>query len=69
MGDNLRIRKLRLDLIQVLNESRLPIEIQKNTLELILCEVNQIADKQIQREIEESAKEESAKSEESEEKE
>lgn len=69
MGDNLRIRKLRLDLIQVLNESRLPIEIQKNTLELILYEVNQIADKQIQREIEESAKEESAKSEESEEKE
>mgnify|MGYP003291834352 CR=1 FL=1 len=56
MGDNLRIRKLRLDLIQVLNESRLPIEIQKNTLELILCEVNQIADKQIQKEMEESAK-------------
>ena len=69
MGDNLRIRKLRLDLIQILNESRLPIEIQKNTLELILCEVNQIADKQIQREIEESAKEESAKAEESEEQE
>lgn len=64
MGDNLRIRKLRLDLIQILNESRLPIEIQKNTLELILCEVNQIADKQIQKEMEESAK-----SEESEEKE
>lgn len=56
MGDNLRIRKLRLDLIQVLNESRLPIEIQKNTLELILYEVNQIADKQIQKEMEESAK-------------
>lgn len=56
MGDNLRIRKLRLDLIQVLNESRLPIEIQKNTLELILFEVNQIADKQIQKEMEESAK-------------
>lgn len=69
MGDNLRIRKLRLDLIQVLNESRLPIEIQKNTLELILCEVNQIADKQIQKEMEESAKEESAKAEESEEQE
>ena len=52
MGDNLRIRKLRLDLVNVLNESNLPIEIQKNALELLLCEVRNLADKAVQMEIE-----------------
>lgn len=61
MGDNLRIRKLRLDLINVLNESRLPFEVQKNTLELLLCEVNKLADQQIQRELEEENKTEEEK--------
>ena len=64
MGDNLRVRKLRLDLINVLNRSQLPIEIQKNALELLLCEVNNLADKAVQMEIEAEQKEQEKESEE-----
>ena len=59
MGDNLKIRKLRLDLMNDLNSSALPIEVKRNILELLLVEVNKLADDMVQKEIEEEKSKES----------
>ena len=59
MGDNLKIRKLRLDLMNVLNSSSLPIEVKRNILELLMVEVNKLADDMVQKEIAEEKSKES----------
>lgn len=58
MGDNLKLRKLRLDLMDVLNEAVLPTEAKRNILELILVELNKLAEQDITKEIAEMQKEE-----------
>lgn len=57
MGDNLKIRKLRLDITQTLNNSHLPIEVKRMIVNDILLELNQLAEAEIQKEAEELAKE------------
>lgn len=59
MGDNLKIRKLRIDLMNDLNNSALPIEVKRNILELLLVEVNKLADDMVQKEIAEEKSKES----------
>ena len=53
MGDNLRIRTLRQQIINDLNESNLPFEVLRMILEDILREVNNLTETAIQKEIEE----------------
>lgn len=57
MGDNLRIRKLRKDLVDVLNACYLPMEIRRMVLNDLLVEVTNLADKEIEKEIAEEQKE------------
>ena len=59
MGDNLRIRKLRLDLVQTMNESLLPMEVKRMVLDDLLVEVTQLADKEIEKELAEEKSKES----------
>lgn len=57
MGDNLKIRKLKLDIINTLNESFLPIEVRRLVLNEILTELNQLTEEVIRKEAEELEKE------------
>ena len=59
MGDNLRIRKLRKDLVDVLNACYLPMEIRRMVLGDLLVEVTQLADKEIEKELAEEKSKES----------
>lgn len=59
MGDNSRIRKLRLDIVKVLNESLLPMEVKRMTLDDLLLEVTNLADKEIEKELAEEKSKES----------
>ena len=59
MGDNLRIRKLRLDLVKVLNECLLPMEVRRMVLDDLLVEVTNLADKEIEKELAEEKSKES----------
>ena len=59
MGDNLRIRKLRLDLLKVLNECLLPMEVRRMVLDDLLLEVTNLADKEIEKELAEEKSKES----------
>ena len=59
MGDNSRIRKLRLDIVKVLNESLLPMEVKRMTLDDLLVEVTNLADKEIEKELAEEKSKES----------
>lgn len=51
MGDNLRIRKLKKALTDTLNESLLPMEIKRMTLNELLIEVTQLAEQEVQKEV------------------
>lgn len=53
MGDNLRIRTLRKQIVNTLNESELPFEVLRLILEDVLREVNTLTEAAIQKEIEE----------------
>ena len=59
MGDNLKLRKLKLDIIQIMNESLLPIEARRLVLSEILIETNQLAEAVIQKELSEESEEKS----------
>lgn len=59
MGDNLRIRKLRKDLVDVLNACYLPMEIRRMVLDDLLVEVTNLADKEIEKELAEEKSKES----------
>lgn len=52
MGDNLRIQKLRDDIVNTLNEAKLPIEVERLVLKEIFEEVSQMAQITIQKEKE-----------------
>lgn len=52
MGDNLRIRTLRKQIVNTLNESQLPFEVLRMVLEDILREVNGLTEEAIKKEIE-----------------
>jgi ribose 5-phosphate isomerase len=52
MGDNLRIQKLRDDIVKTLNEAKLPIEVERLVLKEIFEEVSQMAQMTIQKEKE-----------------
>ena len=52
MGDNLRIRTLRKQIIDLLNESNLPFEVLRMILGDILREVDGLVEAAIQKEIE-----------------
>lgn len=67
MGDNLKIRVMKKSLADMLNSFSLPIEVKRMVLEDILKEVNQIAEQQIQKEIEEQKTAEESKESEDEE--
>lgn len=51
MGDNLRIRKLKKALADTLNESLLPMEVKRMTLNELLTEVTQLAEQEVQKEV------------------
>ena len=51
IGDNLRIRTLRKQIVDDLNASNLPFEVLRMILEEILREVNGLTEKAIQEEI------------------
>ena len=57
MGDNLKLRKLKMDISAILNESLLPIEAKRLILNEIIIEVNQVADAAIQKELSEESEE------------
>lgn len=59
MRDNLKLRKLKLDIIQIMNESLLPIEARRLVLSEILIETNQLAEAVIQKELSEESEEKS----------
>ena len=67
MADNLRIRKLRVDLAKVLNECLLPIEVKRMIVNDLNNELAQLAETEIQKEIEAEKQKEEAKQAESEE--
>lgn len=52
MGDNLRIQKLRDDIVNTLNKAKLPIEVERLVLKEIFEEVSQMAQMTIQKEKE-----------------
>ena len=52
MGDNLRIRTLRKQIVNILNESELPFEVLRMVLEEVLREVNTLTETAIKKEIE-----------------
>ena len=56
MGDNLKIRKLRLDIANVLNESRLPVEVKRMVIDDFNFELTRLAEEQIQKEMSEETK-------------
>lgn len=53
MGDNLKIRMFRENLLKVIDMSDLPIEVKRMTLEMILQEATKVADKRVQEELKE----------------
>ena len=53
MGDNLRIRTLRKQIVDDLNNSELPFEVIRMILEDVLREVNTLTEIAIKKEIEE----------------
>ena len=57
MGDNFKLRKLKMDISATLNESLLPIEAKRLILNEIIIEVNQVADAAIQKELSEESEE------------
>ena len=59
MGDNFKLRKLKMDISATLNESLLPIEAKRLILNEIIIEVNQVADAAIQKELSEESEEKS----------
>ena len=64
MGDNLKIRTLKINLAQTLNASLLPIEAKRMVVNEILLELQQMAEAKIQEEAEALAAEEAKKKEE-----
>ena len=56
MGDNLKIRKLRLDIANVLNESHLPVEVKRMVIDDFNFELTRLAEEQIQKEMAEESK-------------
>jgi len=50
MGDNLKIRKLKTDLADVLNESLLPIEVKRMIVEDLNWELLQLANEVVEKE-------------------
>lgn len=50
MGDNLKIRKLKTDLANVLNESLLPIEVKRMIVEDLNRELLQLANEVVEKE-------------------
>ena len=50
MGDNLKIRKLKIDLADVLNESLLPIEVKRMIVEDLNRELLQLANEVVEKE-------------------
>ena len=50
MGDNLKIRKLKTDLADVLNESLLPIEVKRMIVEDLNRELLQLANEVVEKE-------------------
>ena len=63
MGDNLKIRKLKTDLADVLNESLLPIEVKRMIVEDLNRELLQLANEVVEKERQALLNEESEKKE------
>lgn len=57
MGDNLKIRKLRKDLTDVLNASLLPVEVKRMIVNDLNIELTNLAENEIQKELAEEQKE------------
>ena len=57
MGDNLKIRKLRKDLTDVLNASLLPVEVKRMIFNDLNIELTNLAENEIQKELAEEQKE------------
>ena len=57
MGDNLKIRKLKNDLILTLNESLLPVEVKRMIVEDINKTLTELADNEVRKEEDEMRKE------------
>lgn len=64
MGDNLKIRTLKINLAQTLNASLLPVEAKRMVVNEVLLELQQMAEAKIQEEVEALAAEEAKKKEE-----
>ena len=60
-GDNYKIRKLKIDIIMTLNESRLPVEVRRLVLKEVINETDELAEELILKEAEEFEKEQRAK--------
>lgn len=58
MGDNLKIRLLQKNLLDVLNASDLPIEVKRICLKDLLSEATKKADELVQKEAEEEKEKE-----------
>ena len=63
MGDNLKIRKLKTDLANVLNESLLPIEVKRMIVEDLNRELLQLANEVVEKERQALLSEQSEKKE------
>lgn len=59
--DNFKIRKLKIDIIMTLNESRLPLEVRRLVLGEVMKETDELAEEMILKEAEEFEKEQKAK--------
>lgn len=59
--DNFKIRKLKIDIIMTLNESRLPVEVRRLVLGEVMKETDELAEEMILKEAEEFEKEQKAK--------
>lgn len=59
MGDNLKIRKLKADLVKILNECLLPVEVKRMIVNDIQGELTRLAEEVIAKEQEELNEKES----------
>lgn len=50
MGDNLKIRKLRADVTDVFNQSKLPVEVKRMIAKEILVELTNLAEEFVKKE-------------------
>lgn len=57
MGDNLKIRKLRADVTDVFNQSKLPVEVKRMIAKEVLVELTNLAEEFVKKEQAEAEQE------------